>query len=122
MCSNFSARPVPPLYHQVMRGSGDCDRRQQAAATVLFMPLINALVWTDEKRSSSTKMADTAVTLRVYDISKGYAKQLSTSMAPLLGGKVFDGVWHTSVVVFGREWQYSANWSRRLRRTSEGKI
>jgi hypothetical protein len=52
-------------------------------------------------------MADNAVSLRVYDISKGYAKQLSTSMAPLLGGKVFDGVWHTSVVAFGREWQYS---------------
>ena len=102
-------------------GGGDCDRRQHTA-TVLFMPLINALVWKNEKRSSTTKMADTAVTLRVYDISKGYAKQLSTSMAPLLGGKVFDGVWHTSVVVFGREWQYSASWSRRLRRTSEGKI
>ena len=87
-------------------GGGDCDRRQHTA-TVLFMPLINALVWKNEKRSSTTKMADTAVTLRVYDISKGYAKQLSTSMAPLLGGKVFDGVWHTSVVVFGREWQYS---------------
>ncbi len=54
-------------------------------------------------------MADNDVVLRVYDISKGYAKQLSTSMAPLLGGKVFDGVWHTSVVVFGREWQYSGN-------------
>ena len=52
-------------------------------------------------------MADNSVSLRVYDISKGYAKQLSTSMAPLLGGKVFDGVWHTSVVAFGREWQYS---------------
>lgn len=54
-------------------------------------------------------MADNAVSLRVYDISKGYAKQLSASMAPLLGGKVFDGVWHTSVVVFDREWQYSGS-------------
>jgi hypothetical protein len=54
-------------------------------------------------------MADTFVSLRVYDISKGYAAQLSKSMASLLGGKVFDGVWHTSVVVFGREWQYSGS-------------
>jgi hypothetical protein len=61
----------------------------------------------DYNKPKKTIMADNDVSLRVYDISKGYAKQLSTSMAPLLGGKIFDGVWHTSVVVFGREWQYS---------------
>ncbi|TYJ51849.1 hypothetical protein B9479_007567 [Cryptococcus floricola] len=42
------------------------------------------------------------VQLYVYDLSKGLAK--STSM--MLTGKQFDGVWHTSVVAFGREVYY----------------
>ncbi|XP_038048270.1 uncharacterized protein LOC119722295 [Patiria miniata] len=43
-----------------------------------------------------------AVKLYVYDLTKGLAAQMSM---PLLG-KHLDGVWHTSVVVFGREYFY----------------
>ncbi|KAE9036354.1 hypothetical protein PR001_g8865 [Phytophthora rubi] len=40
------------------------------------------------------------VTLHVYDLSHGMARQLS----PALLGKTIDGVWHTGVLVFGREY------------------
>ncbi|GLB45458.1 putative DUF862-domain-containing protein [Lyophyllum shimeji] len=39
------------------------------------------------------------VKLYVYDLSNGMAKQLSRQLT----GKQIDGIWHTSVVVFGRE-------------------
>ncbi|EIM85886.1 DUF862-domain-containing protein [Stereum hirsutum FP-91666 SS1] len=39
------------------------------------------------------------VKLYVYDLSNGLAKQLSLSLT----GKQIDGIWHTSVVVFGKE-------------------
>ncbi|PCH40280.1 DUF862-domain-containing protein [Wolfiporia cocos MD-104 SS10] len=39
------------------------------------------------------------VELYVYDLSNGLAKQLSRQLT----GKQIDGIWHTSVVVFGRE-------------------
>ncbi|KAF9651564.1 DUF862-domain-containing protein [Thelephora ganbajun] len=39
------------------------------------------------------------VQLYIYDLSNGLARQLSLSLT----GKQIDGIWHTSVVVFGRE-------------------
>ncbi|KAH7492520.1 Desumoylating isopeptidase 1 [Phytophthora ramorum] len=42
----------------------------------------------------------TSVTLHVYDLSHGMARQMS----PALLGKTIDGVWHTGVLVFGREY------------------
>ncbi|PIK56029.1 hypothetical protein BSL78_07054, partial [Apostichopus japonicus] len=45
-------------------------------------------------------MASTDVLLFVYDLSKGLAKQLSL---PLIG-KQLDGIWHTSIVIFNREY------------------
>ncbi|KAG9092003.1 hypothetical protein FS749_016078 [Ceratobasidium sp. UAMH 11750] len=39
------------------------------------------------------------VQLYVYDLSGGLAKALSLQMT----GKQLDGIWHTSVVVFGKE-------------------
>ncbi|CAD5115394.1 DgyrCDS4373 [Dimorphilus gyrociliatus] len=39
------------------------------------------------------------VKLHIYDLSKGLAKQISMMML----GKQIDGVWHTGVVVYGRE-------------------
>ncbi|GMF65072.1 unnamed protein product [Phytophthora lilii] len=41
-----------------------------------------------------------SVTLHVYDLSHGMARQLS----PAILGKTIDGVWHTGVLVFGREY------------------
>ncbi|KAF4034407.1 PUL domain-containing protein [Phytophthora infestans] len=41
-----------------------------------------------------------SVTLHVYDLSNGMARQLS----PALLGKTIDGVWHTGVLVFGKEY------------------
>ncbi|KAG2318186.1 hypothetical protein Bca52824_021308 [Brassica carinata] len=40
------------------------------------------------------------VTLNVYDLSRGLARQLSASLL----GKVIEGVWHTGVVVYGNEY------------------
>jgi hypothetical protein len=42
------------------------------------------------------------VQLYQYDLSKGSAKLLS----PLLVGKQLDGLWHTSLVVYGKEFWY----------------
>ncbi|CEG40865.1 Uncharacterized conserved protein [Plasmopara halstedii] len=44
------------------------------------------------------------VTLSVYDLSNGMARQLS----PALLGKTIDGVWHTGVQVFGKEYFFSS--------------
>eukprot|EP00008_Paramoeba_atlantica_P006479 CAMPEP_0201499042 /NCGR_PEP_ID=MMETSP0151_2-20130828/74218_1 /ASSEMBLY_ACC=CAM_ASM_000257 /TAXON_ID=200890 /ORGANISM="Paramoeba atlantica, Strain 621/1 / CCAP 1560/9" /LENGTH=224 /DNA_ID=CAMNT_0047891069 /DNA_START=56 /DNA_END=726 /DNA_ORIENTATION=- len=43
------------------------------------------------------------VTVHVHDISQGLARQYSPL---LLGGKVLDGLWHTNVVVYGREYYF----------------
>ena len=43
-----------------------------------------------------------SVQIWVYDLSRGMAAQLSL---PLLGRRL-DGIWHTSVVVYGREYFY----------------
>ncbi|XP_011016282.1 PREDICTED: desumoylating isopeptidase 1 [Populus euphratica] len=40
------------------------------------------------------------VTLNVYDLSQGLARQLSTAFL----GKAIDGIWHTGVVVYGNEY------------------
>ncbi|KAF9158713.1 hypothetical protein DFQ26_007312 [Actinomortierella ambigua] len=42
------------------------------------------------------------VTLLVYDLSQGMARSMSLNVT----GRQIDGIWHTSVVVFGREWYY----------------
>ncbi|XP_072030052.1 uncharacterized protein [Amphiura filiformis] len=47
-------------------------------------------------------MAGTPVTLYVYDLTKGLAKSMSL---PLIG-KQLDGIWHTSIVIFDREYFY----------------
>ncbi|KAJ4842313.1 hypothetical protein Tsubulata_026593 [Turnera subulata] len=43
------------------------------------------------------------VTLNVYDLSQGLARQLSASLL----GKVIDGIWHTGVAVYGKEYYFS---------------
>jgi hypothetical protein len=42
------------------------------------------------------------VLLYVYDLSGGLARQLSLPLT----GKFIEGIWHTSVVVYGREVYY----------------
>lgn len=44
----------------------------------------------------------TPVLLYVYDLSRGLAKQFSAQFL----GKHFDGIWHTAIVVFGKEYFY----------------
>ena len=41
------------------------------------------------------------VTLYVYDLSQGMA----STFGPMLIGRPIEGVWHTSVVVFGKQTQ-----------------
>ena len=57
-------------------------------------------------RPSESEMGDTSfeVKIHVYDLSKGLARQLS----PMLLGKQIDGVWHTGVVVYGREYFFGS--------------
>lgn len=45
------------------------------------------------------------VNLYIYDISKGMARQLSL---PLIG-KQIDGIWHTSIVCFGKEYYFGSD-------------
>ncbi|KAJ7950416.1 desumoylating isopeptidase 1-like [Quillaja saponaria] len=42
------------------------------------------------------------VTLNVYDLSQGLARQLSTSFL----GKTIEGIWHTGIVVYGNEYYF----------------
>ncbi|XP_022758637.1 desumoylating isopeptidase 1-like isoform X2 [Durio zibethinus] len=42
------------------------------------------------------------VTLNVYDLSQGLARQLSMTFL----GKVIEGIWHTGVVVYGNEYYF----------------
>lgn len=44
------------------------------------------------------------VNLYIYDISKGMARQLSL---PLIG-KQIDGIWHTSIVCYGKEYYFGS--------------
>uniref|UniRef100_K3WZI6 PPPDE domain-containing protein n=1 Tax=Globisporangium ultimum (strain ATCC 200006 / CBS 805.95 / DAOM BR144) TaxID=431595 RepID=K3WZI6_GLOUD len=50
--------------------------------------------------SFSSSASSSAVSLRVYDLSRGMARQLS----PALLGKQIDGIWHTGVLVYGKEY------------------
>ena len=45
-------------------------------------------------------MAD--VHVYVYDLSRGMARQFSAMFL----GKHFDGVWHTGIVTYGKEWYF----------------
>ncbi|KAJ8899323.1 hypothetical protein K2173_018297 [Erythroxylum novogranatense] len=42
------------------------------------------------------------VTLNVYDLSQGLARQLSMTFL----GKVIEGIWHTGIVVYGNEYYF----------------
>ncbi|KAB1210159.1 Desumoylating isopeptidase 1 [Morella rubra] len=45
---------------------------------------------------------DHRVTLNVYDLSQGLARQLSSSLL----GKAIEAIWHTGVVVYGNEYYF----------------
>ncbi|ORX55181.1 DUF862-domain-containing protein [Hesseltinella vesiculosa] len=47
-------------------------------------------------------MSEESVKLYVYDLSRGMAKSMSMGLT----GKQIDGIWHTSVVVYGQEFFY----------------
>ncbi|KAF3435995.1 hypothetical protein FNV43_RR23087 [Rhamnella rubrinervis] len=55
-------------------------------------------------RHWTAKMAEEGhrVTLNVYDLSQGLARQLSTTFL----GKAIEGIWHTGVVVYGNEYYF----------------
>lgn len=42
------------------------------------------------------------VHINIYDITQGMARNLS----PMFLGKLIDGVWHTGVVVYGKEYYF----------------
>ncbi|KAL1309083.1 hypothetical protein HN51_051761 [Arachis hypogaea] len=47
---------------------------------------------------------DYRVTLNIYDLSQGLARQLSTTFL----GKAIEGIWHTGIVVYGNEYYFGA--------------
>ena len=42
------------------------------------------------------------VEIHLYDLSQGMARQFS----PMFLGKQIDGIWHTGIVVYGREYYF----------------
>jgi hypothetical protein len=46
-----------------------------------------------------------SVHLYIYDLSRGLAKQLSLMFI----GKQLEGIWHTGIVAYGREWFFGGN-------------
>ena len=42
------------------------------------------------------------VILHVYDLSQGMAKQFSQQLV----GRYIEGIWHTGIVVFGKEYYF----------------
>ena len=50
------------------------------------------------------------VTLHIYDLSGGMAKNMSMGLV----GKQIDGIWHTGIVIYGKEFFYGGgiNWDR----------
>lgn len=42
------------------------------------------------------------VSINVYDLSQGMARQMSGALI----GKQIDGIWHTGIVVYGKEYYY----------------
>lgn len=42
------------------------------------------------------------VTLHIYDLSQGLAKQMSQAIV----GKQIDGIWHTGIVIYGKEFYF----------------
>ncbi|XP_028648468.1 desumoylating isopeptidase 1 [Erpetoichthys calabaricus] len=46
-----------------------------------------------------------SVKLYIYDLSRGMARQLS----PIMLGKQLDGIWHTSIVVYGDEFFFGGD-------------
>jgi hypothetical protein len=42
------------------------------------------------------------VTIHLYDLSQGMAKAFS----PMFLGKQIDGIWHTGIVVYGKEYYF----------------
>jgi len=53
----------------------------------------------EESNTNSESERTEKVYLHVYDLSMGMAKQLSVSLL----GKFVEGIWHTGIVVYGRE-------------------
>lgn len=51
------------------------------------------------KQELTKRIRRMEVTLNIYDLSGGLARQMSMAMV----GKQFDGIWHTGVVVYGKE-------------------
>lgn len=45
------------------------------------------------------------VLLYIYDLSSGIASMMS----PMLLGRHIEGIWHTSIVIFGREYFYGSH-------------
>lgn len=44
------------------------------------------------------------VTLNIYDVSKGVARQVSTTFL----GKAIEAIWHTGIIVYGKEYYFGA--------------
>ncbi|CAB3385787.1 Hypothetical predicted protein, partial [Cloeon dipterum] len=64
---------------------------------------------TEARQAEASEMADlenigVTVELHVYDLTKG----LAASLSQMLLGKHLDGVWHTGIVAYGREYFFGS--------------
>jgi hypothetical protein len=73
----------------------DCSNIETA------MDLMNKMLFNYEEYLEYNPNA-IKVDLLLYDISNGMARQFS----PMLLGKTIEGVWHTSIIVYGREFYF----------------
>lgn len=55
--------------------------------------------------AAATEEEEYDVTLYVYDLSNGLVKQLSKAFV----GREFEGMWHTGVVIFGKEFYWAGD-------------
>eukprot|EP00667_Euglena_gracilis_P027178 EG_transcript_33413 len=62
--------------------------------------MVGQLGWDHPLASDDCPDDGFEVTLHVYDLSQG----LAASMSPMFLGRRIDGIWHTGVVAYGKEW------------------
>ena len=55
-----------------------------------------------QRQTMSSSLSSSTVSLYRYDLTQGMAR----SMGPMLIGRPLEGIWHTSIVVFGKEYYF----------------
>eukprot|EP00448_Togula_jolla_P003311 CAMPEP_0170605720 /NCGR_PEP_ID=MMETSP0224-20130122/20123_1 /TAXON_ID=285029 /ORGANISM="Togula jolla, Strain CCCM 725" /LENGTH=462 /DNA_ID=CAMNT_0010930741 /DNA_START=109 /DNA_END=1497 /DNA_ORIENTATION=+ len=93
-----SSRPGPAFLHESISDF--------VSSTISLLDIEpSTLVTGAEFLALCTGRRERQVTLHLYDLSKGLAKKLS----PVLVNHLVEGVWHTGLVVYGREYYFGGD-------------